>query len=292
MVEIENSLLPEFAPLSRPMVERLLEYDDDISSVLERVREVREDVFSYMDVSVRLSLENGDNRTFPSSEWILELLAAHTPQRQRNSIRSLEIWQDRNILQREQARGRWKLSSVAALLIVRIINTKHQRRWLPESISPDEPRWWCYGKTSMYAPGVAVPLPMRDDGPPRILWTPWKGRGWKSGREQICSGDIVTWWSGPFSNAGEMALWNFDYTEEISRSSIQASIATGQALRAVSERADLLLSSRVQKAIELAVKHAQDEVQNSMLAEAAHRILEQQAPLLNLAWKEQKERQG
>jgi hypothetical protein len=56
----------------------------------------------------------------------------------------------------------------------------HQKNWLPSSIPPTEPWWWCYGRKSPSAPIQAIPVPIPPDLPSSlVLWTPWLGAIWE-----------------------------------------------------------------------------------------------------------------
>lgn len=293
-------ILPLCAPLSRSMVEHLVllelqpyrravasswpSREDVWQRILERVQHARADVCDYMDVfvqdDIKRATEECQDRAFPDDEWILDQLAAYTPTNSKMTQKALEGWQARNILRREQLRGRWRLDDVAALLIMRIVNVTHQKGWLPSEIPDDEPRWWAFGKSAPDAPTQEASIPLQgiENNPPLFLWTPHRGASW-SGDWQRVAGVSVRW-SRPFATANEIAVWHTKYAQEIQRIT-QRSAEVSASEWQLSQDGLLMLRPTVQTAVRAAIEQVMQQIQTAMLREAEQLILEEQAQLIS-----------
>jgi hypothetical protein len=218
-------------------------------------------------------------RKFPDDEWILEVLEGYTPGGIRNSKKSLEDWQAKNIVRREQPRGRWRIDDVAAMLIMRMVNKTHQRGWLPEEkIEEDEPRWWCYGK----APGASilpVPLPLQACDAPLFLWTYQLGATWSP--EWHLFGRIAARWSRLFASADEIEVWHPGYAAEIGKAERYAAAVATKALQYAQTNGTLLASDDMQVMINEAIQQAVEKIRNALLQKAAQLMLEEQIRLLS-----------
>lgn len=299
-LDIPILTIPLCAPLSRPMVEHLVllelqPYRRAVASswpapeemqhrVLERVQHARADVCEYMNVFVQDDIkhvqEEGRERSFPDDAWILEQLAAYAPDNMKMTPKALEGWQARNILRREQPRGRWRLDDVASLLIMRLVNTTHQKAWLPPEISPDEPRWWAFGKVAPDGPVQSVPIPLQgaETEPPLFLWTPYIGASW-DGQWQRHYGISVRW-SRHFKDAGEVAVWHTMYAQEIRWIFGRGSLVSATELR-LSQTGILMPRPAVQAVICTSIEQIMRDVEQALLREAENLILEEQAQLIS-----------
>lgn len=299
-LDIPRLMLPLCAPLSRPMVEHVVvlelqryrraalskwpEREEVWQRVVERVARARADVCEYMDVfvadDIKRTQEEGHERQFPDDGWILEQLAAYAPANARMTQKALEGWQARNILCREQVRGRWRLDDVAALLIMRIVNVTHQKGWLPSDIPEGEPRWWAFGKNAPDAPIEETPIPAQriKDNPPLFLWTPRIGASWH-GEWQRLAGVSVRW-SRPFANADELAVWHNEYAEEIRQVTLRAAKVSSMEFR-LSAGGALTTRPAIQDMMRTSVQQLLKQVERALLYEAEQIILEEQARLIS-----------
>lgn len=291
-------MLPLCAPLSRPMVEHLVllecqQYRRAVISswpareivwnrVLERVQNARTDVCEYMDVfvqdDIKKATEEGVECAFPDDEWILEQLAAYTPANVRMTKKALEDWQARNILRREQPRGRWRLDDIAALLIMRIVNVTHQKGWLPSEIAPDEPRWWAFGKNAPSAPTQVIPLQgMETMVHPCLLWTPYAT--WDSQWQRVAgvSGRLHR----PMKDANELEIWHTVYAQEIQEIAQRSAFVSSAELRLSQESGTLIVRPAVQAAVRASIEQIMQQIQTAMLREAEQLILEEQMLLIS-----------
>lgn len=299
-LEIPILTIPLYAPLSRPMVEHLImlecqQYRRAVLSswptrekiwqhVLECVERDRADVCEYMDVFVlddmKRASEEGRERSFPDDAWILEQLAAYTPENVKMTQKALEGWQARNILRREQPRGRWRLDDVAALLIMRLVNTTHQKAWLPPEIPPDEPRWWAFGKDAPDGPVQSIPIPLQgaESNAPLLLWTPRIGASW-DGQWQRIAGVSVRW-SRHFKDADEVAVWHTVYAQEIRWILGRGSLVSATELR-LSKQGVLMPRPNIQAVVRTSIEQIMRDVEHALLREAGQLILEEQAQLIS-----------
>jgi hypothetical protein len=196
--ESESNALPErlypaFAPLPIPLAEHLIllesrqnrsqKGDPPWLVVLRHVLHERRNVYEYMDDFVQEDAQKprrmGRGLSFPDATWLLDELRSNTPTHHGPARRTFYDWQERGLLLRERERGPFDLDSVAALLIVRIVEDEHEQGWLPERIEDDTPRWWCYGRETPASPILSIPVPLSDTLPPMLLWTPWCGAAWQ-----------------------------------------------------------------------------------------------------------------
>jgi hypothetical protein len=281
---VEHLVLLECQQYRRAAISSWPEREEVWQRVLERVARARADVCEYMDVfvmdDIKRAQEEGIERTFPSDEWILEQLAAYTPANTKMTPKALEGWQARNILRREQARGRWRLDDVAALLIMRIVNLTHQKGWLPSEIPEDEPRWWAFGKAAPDASTQEVPIPLAgvENNPPLFLWTPRIGAAWSGDWQRIAGASVR--WSRHFKDANELTVWHTMYADEIQIAAQQAVEISATAFRA--SQASMLLSyEEVQATLQTATREAIERVQVAMLQKAEQLLLEEQAQLIS-----------
>ena len=294
-LDIPKLIFSLCAPLSRPMVEHLVllecqQYRRAVISswpareevwerVLERVQRARTDVCEYMDVLVQDDIkqanEKGRERAFPDDEWILEQLAAYPPYAQFKK-KGLEDWQSRNILRKAYpGSSRWKLDDVAALLIMRLVNTTHQKGWLPSEIPPDEPRWWAFGKDAPDGSVQPIPIPLQGgEEKPCFLWTPRIGASWDN-RWQRHHG-ISVCWSRPFKHVDEVAVWHTVYAQEIRWIFGRGSIVSSTELR-LSQEGVLMPRPNVQAVVRASIEQVMRDVEQALLREAENLILEEQA---------------
>lgn len=220
-------LYPAFAPLPIPIANHLLllqerqyrrrpslrpQSQEMIQIVLEKICQARTLVYEYLRPFVMADKKRqlrGESRTFPQPEWLLETLSHYTPGLVRNSTETLDFWQKKGLLRREKTRGLLEITSVAALLMARLVEEKLQRNWLPSLLETSEPHWWCYGCGSPVAPLQAIPVPIPSSFPAStIVWTPWQGAIWEEDRWQIVVGeDYLYGWAGSPSVA-DLLIWD------------------------------------------------------------------------------------
>jgi len=113
-----------------------------------------------------------------TSQALLRLVQAVSPQKSHPEISLLTTWRQRGLL-RMQRRNYPDPQSAAALLLARKLSPAALRRWLPSALLPTEPFWYCYRQDAPQSPLAACPVPL----PPAIpqttlLWTPWVGASW------------------------------------------------------------------------------------------------------------------
>lgn len=200
------------APLKRPRPEQLW------ASVRERVSKACTVAYEYMNPFVvvdKKRREQGLARTFPSSDWLLDALAAYTPEGKRNAEPTLDHWQQRGLLRRDKPRSMLDLNSMAALLVARIAEEEHQRNWLPSDLADEEPDWWCYSQASPSAKVTPIPIPLPATLPATTtLWTPWLGATWLSDEWSIID-NVALRWAGVVSSEQELQVWDRDLATTI-----------------------------------------------------------------------------
>jgi hypothetical protein len=226
------TLYPAIAPLSAPMANHLLLQEERqnrqrpsrrpppemmVEAVLERIRRVRPVVFDYLHpfvIADTIRQREGKSRAFPRSDFLRETLAQYSPGQGEISEATLDYWQRRGLLRREQPRGLLDITSVAALLIARLVEGNRQRNWLPSEHKETEPFWWCFGRVAPDAPIQAIPVPIPAAFPASlVVWTPWRGVMWEDGWQGMSRrGEYFYWWARPPS-AQDLLVWD----EEISR---------------------------------------------------------------------------
>lgn len=183
------SVIPRVAPLSQPMMGRVLEHithtkaaffpsQSEWKSLIERVAEKRDFVYEYMNPVVR----SGDL----STNWVIETItefAPHSVASRPLSAETISRWRENGLLTYKE-KNRPDAASVAALLTLRLLVQGRQRGWTPthtpqEPLEPQEPMWWCWRQDSPDAPIIPCGIPLQTDIPPHaLLWTPWTGAAW------------------------------------------------------------------------------------------------------------------
>lgn len=217
-------LCPAFAPLPLAFANHLAEQtyrrrrivahkrltsEQIHARLLSSIEQARHIVFEYLTPFILADQRQGKGyRSFPQSEWLLDTLATYTPKGKRLSEATLDYWIKRGILRREHARGPFDLTSVAALLIARIVEEQHQRNWRSSELDEYEAHWWCYGQLAPDAPLLPVPVPFPSSLPASaLLRTPWLGVTWEDSSWQI-AGDMAYRWAGSFSCGEEVKIWD------------------------------------------------------------------------------------
>lgn len=239
---IPERLYPAFAPLPVPFAQHLVvqEYRRQRRSatrkrpipveppaeffwqaVLARVQRARSIVFDLMHPFV-LADARRRHRTrdvrFPDPEWLLDVLANYTPaeyEPREFTVDSLKNWAKRGLLTREREYGPFDQTSAASFLVARIAEEVYENKWLPSEMSPDEPRFWCYGQSSPRTEIIPVPIPRPDDLPSSmILWTPWQGAFWLN-EEWHLTGAVACRWSPVCPSEESLAVWDQEIVTEI-----------------------------------------------------------------------------
>jgi hypothetical protein len=281
---VGHLIMLELQPYRRAVISSWPSREEVWQRIVERIVRARADVCEYMDIfiqdDIKRANKEGRERSFPGDEWILEQLAAYAPENVKMTPKALEGWQARNILRREQPRGRWRLDDVASLLIMRICNTTHQKGWLPESIPEDEPRWWAFGKNAPDAPiqSISIPLAGGEDSPPLFLWTPRIGASWDSQWQRLYG--ISARWSRPFVSADEVAVWHNEYAKEIRWIFGRGSLVSSTELR-LSQEGILMPRPNVQAVVRVSIERIMRDVEQALLREAENLTLAEQAQLVS-----------
>jgi len=189
---VPQSLYPLYAPLPIPIFEHLLVrlqrklHIPDVQLwdiLIQEVAQKRQTVFYYMDPFVRLEQEKNTPRI--TTGWLLETLSIYSPESRPVPRPTLSYWA-RTGRVRYAKEGRPVPGSAAALLIARLIDTG-ERNFLPDSISEQEPAWWCTAETPSPDKHIfSHPAPHVEDlAPATVLWTQWAGAAWDQDWIQI-----------------------------------------------------------------------------------------------------------
>lgn len=180
--------LPIAAPLPAPFLRHLSEAQPRLfASRFERYRFAtqRLSIAGYMTpfVMAERLVRSGrpgvvhDESVSISTGWLLSALQANSPHKRRIPLPTLSTWAKRGLLRYRQW-GQPDPQNAAALLLMRQLHPA-ARGWLPSSMAPDEPLWWCFRQDAPDAPVVACPYPLPDNLPTAVLlWTPWVGAAW------------------------------------------------------------------------------------------------------------------
>ena len=193
--------LPQFAPLSVPMVLHLLGIDaagfvervnrrtdtfiQELRTLEQRVSEARKRIFTLLSEEQRLS-HDISVKWFRATVPALRHRARKDEKRNEKSfsLQAIADWRERNALRFEKW-GVMNLDSAAAVMIVASLDER-ERHFLPSSTSVNEPIWWCYSqapptKQGTQAPIVPrpIPLPLNLE-PGTLLWSSWPSfeQGW------------------------------------------------------------------------------------------------------------------
>jgi hypothetical protein len=173
------------APLPIPLANHLYRYflrksgastSDSRSLLLQELTEARESIYLYLDGYVRnLGMDVPYNRKF-STELLRRFLAPYTPSKREIPPSTYNTWLERGLI-RHTSKGQPTPDSGAALAIVRMLikGTKV----FPDSLSSEEPPWWCYVQESPSSPIRQMPITcLYQLLPSALLWTPWAGASW------------------------------------------------------------------------------------------------------------------
>nr|WP_242527382.1 hypothetical protein [Ktedonosporobacter rubrisoli] len=72
-------------------------------------------------------------------------------------------------------------SNAAAVFIYRLLVQDQRKGFLPTSMAPEEPDWWCWRQSGPDDKWIPCPIPLPTDLPPEtVLWTPWAGASWEA----------------------------------------------------------------------------------------------------------------
>ena len=179
------SIIPSMAPLSEPMVEVVLENmhmthkgaaylpsHSEWQEIVQRVEEKRDFVYDYMNPVLR----SGEL----STNWVIETLTKFTPSTALNrplSAETISRWRQNGLLL-YKGKNQPDAASVAALVTLRLLVQKRQRRWTPK-VSSFESTWWCWRQDSPHSSIIPCGLPLSPEVPRHaLLWTPWTGAAW------------------------------------------------------------------------------------------------------------------
>lgn len=186
--------LPQLAPLSRPLIDRLIyhlvdttsvqeavsRYPDAVSNLIRVLPDVRNRVFSIMDPVVR------DGHL--STGTFLSRVKEFSPAQARPTDQLISFWRSRGIV-KPGTRGTVNAQDVAGVLVVRLLLPQVTRNWLPPEIPVWEPDWWCWRQDALGVSPIPYAVPFSGDVPgSSLLWTVWPGATWNQGWVRIAGG--------------------------------------------------------------------------------------------------------
>jgi hypothetical protein len=180
--------LPQFAPLSVPMVFHLLgissadiflgrfqssrdQLSQDFRLLETHIIAARDAIFDLMHREKNVSI-----KWFQTSvKQIHNEKNEHT--NKGVSLQTISNWRENHVLH-FQRWGELDLDSAASVLIASMIDER-KRHFLPSSVDDDEPIWWCYSQAPPLRSGVQAPiiprpwpLPVHLE-PGTLLWSRW-----------------------------------------------------------------------------------------------------------------------
>ncbi len=177
----DTALLPDFAPLSAPIVNQLVSQHRTARMPLHALANLRDAV-----AGVRQTVYQEIDDLVPANQFTIHrfraLLQAVSPAGSEPTDQTFALWRARGVL-RMHRRGIPDPQSAAAILIARRVTPPERRRgWLPAEILPTEPAWWCWRQDGPGASMTPCPIPLPRDSPPSaLLWTEWRGAAWLPG---------------------------------------------------------------------------------------------------------------
>lgn len=181
--DLPSLAYPLFAPLPVPFVRHLLRGPSKAHPAAEheplswQELEQRVSAARHAASTIMAPFVQGDQLT---TAWLLQTLTANTPGKIRVQTQTLALWHERKLL-RYAERARPAPDNAAALLIARMVDPR-ERNWLPTTMAEEEPMWWCWRQDQPDAPITVCPVPLPPEIPAStLLWTPWRGAGWRRG---------------------------------------------------------------------------------------------------------------
>lgn len=219
---MDAEYFPYMAPLSRPLIEScaqllnlkislsldemIKEFQTQCSYLIERIRTMRDSVYTLMSPAVE--------EHAVSTDWVMTQLAELSPHHHRVSHETMSRWRDQGLLYYD-GHNRPNYDSTAALMILRLLDQKRIKGWAPtQKIVEEEPRWWCWRQDSLSSPVVPTPVPLPADLPSTaLLWTTWAGAAWEP--EWLSVGELgaARWGWLPVGELGA-ARWGSSYMEK------------------------------------------------------------------------------
>ena len=181
----------------------------------KEVKKARDIVYDYMNPFVQAELKKGAGHAFLTSNWLLDALKSYNPKGEKNSVAMLNNWQQKGVLRRSKFRGHYDPTSVAAILMARVVVKTLERNITPIEITADEPHWWCFSQTAPSVSALCIPVPLSADLPPAAcLWTSWKGASWYSEDWSVYEDKAVRW-AGPIASELPLAVWDKAQAQDI-----------------------------------------------------------------------------
>src|SRR5581483_945689 len=147
----------------------------------ERLVYLRRVAYFYMNPFVRVYLAGGVKGSLSSfsTAWFLKALEKNSPEKKPVPAVNLSYWQRRGLL-RYREHGVPSPGNAAAFYIASILVVEQLKGFLPSSMEPDEPDWWCWQQSHPHCSPTPSPVPLPEEDLPRatVLWTPWAGASW------------------------------------------------------------------------------------------------------------------
>jgi hypothetical protein len=105
---------------------------------------------------------------------------------------TLSRWRKRNLLHYADEQH-INPHNAAAILVMRLLLPDEKYGWLPSTMAPNEPLWWCWRQDSPDSPIVPCPFPLPADVPEAArLWTSWQGAAWEKGHDPTTLSSTAT----------------------------------------------------------------------------------------------------
>lgn len=174
-----------------------------LESLVPKVEQARQEVFSEMDETVRSS------SLTPS--WLLQALAHGTGNDKIIYPQRLVDWRREGVLHYNR-RVQPDAQSVASVLVARRIDLR-RKGWLPSQLDQYESRlgWVCWRQVQPGLDPEPYPLELTEDGDVELpseqslLWTPWTGAAWLGWLE--VPGGAITWSVPEQATFGLLEQW-------------------------------------------------------------------------------------
>lgn len=245
------SVEPFFAPLSAPMIEKAVSFqEEDNPSSSFNLREVFS-TFAARYARLRKRLVDPRMETYElmrpavaahqfTTDWMLDVLSQYTPNRgpaRLLSAQALSRWRESGaVVYREDNAP--DTDNGAAVIVLRRLIPHRERGWLPSpprgkervNYFSCEPLWWAWRQDSPSSPILPCPVPLPGDVPASaLLWTDWLGAAWKPAWLRIGNLGCCRWAGTMCIEDGTM-LWAL-VEEDLERWGIPISGVYRQALQ-------------------------------------------------------------
>lgn len=226
-------VLPEFAPLSFPLVKFLFAHSEKFDFVKFSYNE-NDTLFDQIWANTQITRGNVLGYVHPvmlaptraaldarlSITWFSKALQGFDPLHRYPPRQTIANWQTRNLL-RTRGFGVPEPNSASALLVMRALSSLG-RDWLPGDIEQKEPWFWVWGQKPGQVKPEIYPWPLPDNLDANIaLYTTWRGAAWLPGWKSVRHYGAIAWsktaqcrnhlcWN---LSEAEMAAWDNDFVE-------------------------------------------------------------------------------